>query len=77
MAGPILTSPADGALNQAQPITFTWEAYSGATRYHIQVALEDTFADLIINTSTTETSYQTDILDPTTEYFWRVRAMLL
>lgn len=79
MAVVTLSSPTDNATGVTEPITFSWEAYTGALRYHIQITLStDTgFASPVIDVMPegTATSYETSALNAGVSYIWRVRAL--
>lgn len=73
--GVILTSPADGVTDVAQPITFRWEAASGATAYQLQIATDSNFSTLVHDDSTiVTTSVDVSSLADSTLHYWRVRA---
>lgn len=75
MAGiPTLLTPTNTQTGVSSPVSFTWNAVSGATKYHIQVALENTFASPVHNDNNVTTNSDSVALDPSTEYFWRVRS---
>lgn len=72
---PTLNSPANNAVSQPTTLTLKWNASSGATTYHLQVATNNTFTAKIFDDSTlTGTSKQIGPLANNTSYFWRVRA---
>ena len=76
LAAPVLTSPANGASGQPTSLTFSWNASSGATSYHLQVATDPAFATgVAVNDSTiADVSRGVSGLAPNTMYYWRVRA---
>ncbi len=69
-------SPANGATGQALQPTFEWLATAGATSYTFELAADPSFNTIIESASgLTETSYRIEtVLEPTTLYYWRVRA---
>jgi hypothetical protein len=87
--GPTITSPADGAVVQVNPVsggTFTvalsWSRLSKSTIYDYQVSLDSGFVEKVIDTSTSSTTSSTPAavinvgggtLMPGTTYFWRIR----
>jgi subtilisin-like proprotein convertase family protein len=71
-----LTSPANGAINQANPTTFTWttSAVAGAT-YNIDISTSATFASFAEQaTGLSTATYSSTSLQPNTTYYWRVNA---
>ena len=73
---PNLVSPIGGVttLNLRPP--FTWQAVATATSYNINVSTTAAFSSLVINASSTTTTYTpTFDLLPNTTYYWRVRAI--
>jgi hypothetical protein len=75
-AAPTLLSPANKSGNQPTSLTFSWNAASGATGYHFQLASDSTFATGLVknDTSLATTSRSVVGLTPFTDYYWRVRA---
>jgi len=72
---PTLLSPPNGAIGQSLNPTLTWSVSTGATRYHLQLSPDSTFANTIVNDSLiTTTSRQVGSLASRTTYYWRVRA---
>jgi hypothetical protein len=71
---PILLSPESGTTELAPSTVLTWEPYFAATGYDIQVALDEDF-EQILNDATVEnaTSYITEGLAMSNQYWWRVR----
>ena len=73
---PVLTAPANGALNVVAAPTFTWNAVPGASTYSIQVATDADFTNIVASASglaaPTWTSNVT--LNTNTMYYWRVQA---
>ncbi len=73
--GPTLSSPPDGADNQPTTLTLSWESYSSASSYHLQIARNADFSDIVReNSSISSTSYEISNLSNDTRYYWRVRA---
>lgn len=53
----------------------SWEPLASAEQYHVQVATDVDFTQLVLEDSTlTTASYTTELLSYSTTYFWRVRA---
>ena len=74
LAAPVLTAPATGALNIAQPVKLTWQGVTNATSYLVEVAVNDnTFSTLSVSQTVTTTAYQLHSL-PVAVYYWRVKA---
>ena len=72
---PVLTAPANGALNVPAAPTFTWNAVAGATTYSIQVATDAGFTNVVASaTGLTGTSWSGASLNTNTMYYWRVEA---
>ena len=73
---PRLAFPTDSTQNMPQSITFNWQAVDDATRYHLQVSLEENFIRRSADTEDVRgTSKRINGLVPTYIYFWRVRAV--
>jgi hypothetical protein len=71
---PALLLPADEADVLRQPV-FRWTSAEGAREYHIQVATDPSFSDLVEDLVTASTSYTSERTYPAdTLLYWRVRA---
>ena len=75
-AAPVLTSPANGAINIGLMPTFMWNAAAGASSYSIEVATDAAFTNVVASASgLAGTSWVSNVtLNTTTTYFWRVWA---
>ncbi|MCB1747016.1 MAG: hypothetical protein H6977_04925 [Gammaproteobacteria bacterium] len=73
---PLLTTPAPAAgLVDAHP-AFAWGARDGIRRYHLQVARDAEFADVVVDQAQITTAGHTSAVPLATgEYFWRVAAV--
>lgn len=72
---PGLIFPADHSIGHPLGFTFSWNAPSGATTYHIQVATDSLFQNLVTDDSLIATnSHTVSGFAYLTNYFWRVRA---
>ncbi len=75
---PILIAPEESAVISGQTIDFQWEDVEGAEWYDFQLADDPLFTGNLIvsddNVTSTDFSIQTSILNPSSIYFWRVRA---
>lgn len=71
---PILYAPQDlGTVNQAQPVTLEWTSRGFARSFHLQVATDAEFGDLVVDAAgLTGTRYTLDNVAPATDYYWRV-----
>ncbi|MEN8164008.1 MAG: hypothetical protein ABFS37_07760 [Acidobacteriota bacterium] len=73
---PVLTSPANGAVDVDLVPTFDWEPSTQAVSYEIQVASDAAFSAIVESQAGLgATSYGlVGALDPVAIYYWRVRA---
>lgn len=72
---PVLTTPADEAIEQPLTLDLAWEASTDATYYDVQVATDEGFTQVTVDqTSLTTLTVTVDVPTPATTYFWRVRA---
>lgn len=72
---PTNQTPADNAFSRPLNGTVTWSAVTGAASYHLQIATDAAFNNLIFNQSPIgPTSYDYINLLNATKYYWRVRA---
>jgi subtilisin-like proprotein convertase family protein len=67
-----LTSPANLTSIPVTGITLSWVADAVATSYDVQVATDENFSSIIVNTNVSTNSYLLTGLTGTTNYFWRV-----
>lgn len=71
---PNLISPENNAANTPQAIIFTWQSLICAISYHIQVATDSLFNNIILEDSTLSvTSKDLCNLGYANSYYWRVR----
>lgn len=74
---PILYTPGSSTVNQSEPVTFQWTPQGFAHSYHLQVATDAGFNNLVVDqpalpaTSYTM-SYTLATVQPGTNYYWRV-----
>lgn len=73
--GPTLTAPPDYAGDVPTAVDLAWEAFPGATGYHVQVSTATNFATIAKQDTVTGTTWKVDGLSESTEYFWHVRAL--
>jgi choice-of-anchor B domain-containing protein len=72
-----LAQPANGAADQPQRPSFTWQPVPGATGYELQIASGPTFTTVVQSATglgTTTHTASSDLATNTT-YYWRVRAV--
>lgn len=72
---PILLSPADGLAVPPGDTTFHWREVEGATSYHIQIDIVDTFDSPDLVEADPDDVWYTETLSLGT-YYWRVKAHL-
>jgi alpha-amylase len=72
---PNLISPINGALNVSSTPSLMWSFIPNAQTYHLQVATDSSFTNIIFNDSTIiSASKQIGPLDNNLKYFWRVKS---
>jgi aqualysin 1 len=71
---PVLTSPTNGATQQALTTTLSWSAVTGAAAYRVQWSLASDFSSIVGEQSVTGTSATISGLANATTYYWRVNA---
>ena len=70
---PLIVSPFETVDESVTP-KFVWHPSATATSYHLQVSTSRTFSTLGIDTTITDTLFQSKKLDWNTVYYWRVSA---
>ncbi|HPO57159.1 MAG TPA: FISUMP domain-containing protein, partial [Ignavibacteriaceae bacterium] len=72
---PTLFSPSDGASSVSFPVSLSWNPFSGAVSYTLEVSVDSAFSSFVFNQSNiTTTTQQINGLSDSTTYFWRVSA---
>ncbi|MCP4703637.1 MAG: T9SS type A sorting domain-containing protein [candidate division Zixibacteria bacterium] len=71
---PVLSSPANGSTDMAQPISLTWVVVTNADNYNIQISKNSGFSPTIVSALTASTNYEASGLEAGTTYYWRVGA---
>lgn len=71
---PLAISPPDGGKDQPLPVVLTWAPADRAGDYHVQVAADSQFSQLIFDKTTTDTSCIVNGLQHQAIYYWRIAA---
>jgi uncharacterized protein YkwD len=72
---PNLVAPVIDSVVHADSASFSWQTVTGATKYHIQIAKDETMSTLVLNDSTlTGLSKKFGPFVSGQTYYWRVRA---
>lgn len=72
---PVLVAPADSSIGHPPTIPLIWRVSSTAVRYTLQLALDSSFASLVLEDSLlVDTMRTVSDLQPLTWYHWRVKA---
>jgi hypothetical protein len=71
---PMLVSPIDMATNQPVSLMLEWQTSANASLYHVQIASDTGFVNIVKNDSVSTLSYSVSSLDSGTTYYWRVQA---
>ena len=78
LVAPVLISPANNSTGVILLPIFSWGSVLGASYYKIEVSTFSTFSSLIYGDTTYSTSYNLPFsLDINTQYFWRIRAIIV
>ncbi len=75
LAAPVLSSPANFAINIPTSTTLTWNSVAGATSYEVQISTRSNFSTIIGSVNTPNTTATVSGLARNTNYYWRVRAV--
>ena len=74
-AAPSLVTPADGAVDVGFKPAFSWTAVDQASSYHLEVALDPAFNNIVYTADVEGTSHTAaTALNALTTYYWRVTA---
>ncbi len=72
---PLLSSPANNAIDQNNSLFLNWNSSTGATQYRLQVSRYSTFSSLVIDyPNLPAISCLVSYLSYSTKYYWRVNA---
>jgi hypothetical protein len=71
-----LISPVDGAPAVVAPVLLVWTQYFEATAYRVQISTTADFLNIIEDTIVEGTSITFNTALATTQYFWRVKAIV-
>jgi endo-1,4-beta-D-glucanase Y len=72
---PVLVAPPHGSVGHLATVPLVWNVSPAASHYRLQVALDTSFTQLVVNDSLiADTTYQVQGLAPLTWYYWRVSA---
>ncbi len=71
---PDLISPANNSTNVILNPEISWQQTAIPDRYHLQVAYDESFANLVIDTAELKETTFLITLEPETGYYWRVKA---
>lgn len=72
---PVLSYPADNAQNMSLNLSFSWSVVEYAYKYRFQIAKDFNFQNLVKDIEVTSNGYVMQGLEPTTTYYWRVKAI--
>ncbi len=75
LAAPTLLMPENNKTQVELSPTLQWGEVTGASTYQVQVAKDDQFTDMVVDTQVTSATFQMDSLNYDTPYYWRVRAI--
>ncbi|MFI5251413.1 MAG: glycosyl hydrolase family 8 [Bacteroidota bacterium] len=70
---PVLLSPDDNAIVASLPAVFRWSSTQNTVHYHLQIAADAGFTNLMVNDSTLTDSTTTTSSLTNRLYYWRVR----
>ncbi len=77
IAPPTLVSPENESKYLDHRLSFRWEPFEGADKYHIQIATDKDFQNIKFqDSSITQFSYEVSNLESFTKYYWRVRVKI-
>ena len=70
---PVLLSPLDEAEGESLTPELSWEPNVNADNTKVQVALDDTFQNTVVDTLVRQNSLSLSKLDSNTNYYWRIQ----
>ena len=73
LSKPIIISPANTTISVCNPF-MVWHSSIAASSYRLQIATDNLFSSVVVDSTVSDTTLQMRILNPSTKYYWRVRA---
>ena len=73
--GPVLLSPEDDASELDLPLVFSWESVTGVSGYVLQIAEDELFAGIVIDTQVAVESLSVDEIEFDNTYYWKVMSV--
>jgi photosystem II stability/assembly factor-like uncharacterized protein len=73
---PSLTAPENEAENRMPNVIFNWTAVIGATGYHVLLATDEDFNNIVLDTITNLSALQNQYLAFNTTHYWKVRTVI-
>jgi gliding motility-associated-like protein len=70
-----LISPSNNTVNVITPRDLSWGAIPNVKSYQIEIASDALFSNIVETANVTSSTFKTKLLNPLTNYFWRVRAI--
>lgn len=70
---PVLNLPASGSYSAGTSKVLKWITQPGGILYHVEVATDSLFMNLVKNAESGSNTYTATGLTPLTKYYWRVR----
>lgn len=67
-----LSTPVNGATNEALGVSLNWVNDPFATTYLVEIATDMAFTNIVESSSSNTNTYTASMLGPTTTYYWRV-----
>lgn len=74
-ATPLLSSPANNAVNMSLNLGFSWSVSEFTYQYHFQLARDYNFNNIVSDQKVTSNGIVVKDLSPTTTFYWRVKAI--
>jgi cyclophilin family peptidyl-prolyl cis-trans isomerase len=70
---PLLNSPVSGSFSASTSRVLKWITQLDGITYHLEVATDSVFNNIIKNIESSSSTYNASGLTPLTKYFWRIR----
>ncbi|WP_372768218.1 reprolysin-like metallopeptidase [Lutibacter sp.] len=72
---PVLNLPANGSTEVLKPFTLSWASDVNALNYNVEIATDLSFVTIVEWENVNINSYNPQLLQPNTNYFWRVKSI--
>jgi subtilisin-like proprotein convertase family protein len=75
LTAPVLLTPQNNKLTYLKPYSLSWNEDINVISYEVQIATNATFTNIVEQATINSNTYNPNLLDINTKYYWRVKAI--